>query len=65
MERRIAQRGVIGLVFMNNAVEDGLALFLPTQTDLPGQSRVAIDNRLRAGEGFRLISLPVKRQPYS
>ncbi|CDA02104.1 putative uncharacterized protein [Klebsiella variicola CAG:634] len=38
---------------MDHAVEDGLALFLPTQTDLPGQSGVAIDNRLRAGEGFR------------
>ena len=53
MERRITQRGVIGLVFVDHAVEDGLALFLPTQTDLPGQSGVAIDNRLRAGEGFR------------
>ncbi len=46
--------GVVGLVFMDHAVKDSLALFLPAQADLPGQARVAIDNRLRAGERLRV-----------
>ena len=39
---------------MDHAVKDSLALFLPAQADLPGQARVAIDNRLRAGERLRV-----------
>ncbi len=39
---------------MDHAVKDSPALFLPAQADLPSQARVAIDNRLRAGERLRV-----------
>ncbi len=38
---------------MDHAVKDGLALFCRRRRILPGQARVAIDNRLRAGERLR------------
>ncbi len=50
---------------MDHAVKDSLALFLPAQADLPGQARVAIDIACALANACGLISLPVKRQPYS
>ncbi|CCK06159.1 hypothetical protein BN128_4487 [Cronobacter sakazakii 696] len=54
MERRVAQRGVVTLILVNNAVENRAGGFLAAQADRAVEPRIGIDNRARATD--RLIA---------
>ncbi|MPN40460.1 hypothetical protein SDC9_187997 [bioreactor metagenome] len=49
MERRVAQRRIILLIFMNNAVKNSRWGFLTTQANGARQPWIGADNGLRAG----------------
>jgi hypothetical protein len=65
MERRVAQGRIVGLIFMNNAAKNRLALFLTTQTDLAVRPGLPLTIACALANASAFISLPVKRQPYS
>ncbi len=52
MERRVAERGVVALILMNNAVENRVGGFLAAQADGAVEPRIGVDNRARAADSL-------------